>query len=131
MNLRQQELLEFLIRWSHTPVSREFIQANLADLYPSDGSTSHYNDVAYAQITKDIQFINDDLSCDYFVISKPSGIRIASSTDYQDELLRERITILKRLARVHTKMRKANKHNNQRFNFLDGEIELIKSMVSK
>jgi hypothetical protein len=131
MNLRQEQLLEHLKKWSETPISRETIQKNLEHLYPSDGSLSHYNDVAYAQITKDIQAINDDLGCDYFIISKPSGIKIASSTDYQDELLQERRAILRRLIRVHTKMRKANKHDTLRFNFLDNEVEVIKSLIGE
>lgn len=131
MNDRQKQLLEHLIKWSKTPLSRKQIQENLQHLYVSDGSNSPYNDVAFSLITKDIQAINDDLECDYFVISKPSGIKVATINDYQEGLLKERRNILRRLIRLHTKMKKAKNNDTMRFNFEDNILEEVKSLLGE
>lgn len=111
-------------------ISRSDIQRILRDYYPSTNKNNPYYDKAFHQITKDIQEINDNPEVDYVIISKPSGIRIADKDGVLD-LIRERNSIIRKLVRVHRKLKKIDKNGSLRFNLNLEEIELVKSLMEE
>lgn len=129
---RQETLLNLLI--THYYLGRELsrveIQTLLSDYYPSTGKENHYYDQAYHNITLDIQEINNNDTVDYVIISKPSGIRIADVDSIQ-EIVKERNSIIRKLARVHKKLKKIDKNGALRFSLNLEEIELVKSLMGE
>jgi hypothetical protein len=130
MTERQQALLDYLLKWQSLPNSRESIQANLSHWYPSNGSNNHYNDVAFHDITKDIQFINEDEQTPYFIISNPTGIKIAGTNDYKKAIENERRSILRRFVRLNKKIRKANKHLALQYDFTNEDFKVVESLIN-
>jgi len=79
--------------------------------YPKT-SDNIFNDAGLHLLTKDINEINNDIECDYLIISKPSGIWLADEEDITKFLENEKKSILKRLILLRNKTFKA-KRNNQ------------------
>lgn len=132
LNQRQTALLTLLISQYYLgkELNRVEIQTLLSDYYPSTGKENPYYDQAYHNITKDIQIINDNDLIDTVIISKPSGIKLADKTNIQ-ELVKERNSIIRKLVRVHKKLKKIDKNNALRFNLNLEEIELVKSLMGE
>jgi hypothetical protein len=129
---RQDALLDLLIyqHYLKKPLNRVEIQTLLSDYYPSSGGDNHYYDQAYNNITKDIQAINNSDAVDFVIISKPSGIKLADKIDVQD-LVKERNSIIRKLVRVHKKLKKVEKNDALRFSLNLEEIELVKSLMGE
>jgi hypothetical protein len=130
MTERQQQLLNHLLKWSGALQGRDVIQANLPHLYPSNGALNPYNDSAFSNITQDIQAINDDDECEYFIISQPKGIRIASTVEYKKAIENERRAILRRFVRLNKKIRKANKHLALQYDFTNEDFKVVESLIN-
>jgi hypothetical protein len=129
LNNRQLDVLQYLLEnTKYKRLNRTDIQKRFPTHYPRT-SQNDYHDMGISMITKDIQEINNSYEVGYFVLSNSNGVKVANENEAMKELNKEKMAILRKLARLQHNFKKAKQNNSYKFDLNELSVELERTLI--